>query len=130
MNGKLLNILTVLSSLLGYLQWGRSNSMFLFKAELDVLTKLFQDPTEAMHPLTLLPLLGQLLLLITLLQKSPNRLLTWIGIGALSSLLGFMFFIGILGLNLRILVSTLPFFIVVFFQVKHLRSQRNSSTIR
>lgn len=69
MKSKLLNFLLIVTSLLGYLEWGGDNHIFLFKAEAEILSKLFTDPLSVLHPFTLLPLAGQIILLITLFQK-------------------------------------------------------------
>lgn len=111
MRRKILNLLLVVTSLFGYLEWGTDNRMFLFQGEWEVLAKLFQDPVAAAHPFTLMPLFGQIILLFTLFQKEPGKILTFIGLACLSLLLLFMFLIGILSLNLKILLSTIPFII-------------------
>lgn len=111
MKTKILNILLIITSLLGYLEWGTGQNTFLFQAEIELFWKLFQDPIAVVHPLTLLPLLGQLLLLITLFQRPPSRLLTMVGLVCLSVLLLFIFLIGLLSLNFKILLSTIPFVI-------------------
>jgi len=111
MKRKILNLLLMITSLFGYLEWGTENKMFLFQGEWEVLVKLFQDPVAAAHPFTLMPLFGQIFLLITLFQKEPGKILTFIGLACLSLLLLFMFLIGILSLNFKILLSTIPFII-------------------
>lgn len=73
MKRKFLNLLLIVTSPFGYLEWGSENSMFLFQGEWEVLVKLFQDPVAAAHPFTLMPLLGQILLLITLFQKGTEQ---------------------------------------------------------
>ena len=85
--------------------------MFLFQGEIDILSKLFHDPLSVAHPFTLLPLLGQIILLVTFFQKNPSKILTFIGLGCLSVLLLFMFLIGVLSLNFKILLSTIPFIV-------------------
>lgn len=85
--------------------------MFLFQGEIDILSRLFHDPLSAAHPFTLLPLLGQIILLVTFFQKNPSKILTFIGLGCLSVLLLFMFLIGVLSLNFKILLSTIPFIV-------------------
>lgn len=115
MKGKLLNIIAILTSLIGFLQWGKGNSMFLFQAEAEVISKLFLSPGDVIHPLTVLPLIGQLLLLSTILQKEPSKILTLIGVCLLSLLLGLMFLIGLMDFNFKILASTIPFFVTVVF---------------
>lgn len=120
---KLFNLLLILTSLLGYLEWGQGNSSFLFEAEAEVLVKLFSDPVSVFHPFTLLPMLGQLLLLITLFQKQPSKVLTYIGIGCLSLLLCFLFVIGLIGFHAKIFFSTLPFLIFAFITIRNFRNK-------
>ena len=124
MKRKILNGLAVLTSLVGYLEWGGGNSSFLFQAEWEVLGKFVNDPVAAAHPFTLLPLLGQVLLLVTLFQREPNRWLTYIGIACLSLLLVFMFLIGLLSLNFKILLSTIPFIVTAVLAIIEARRKR------
>lgn len=119
MKPKILNFLLVFTSLLGYLEWGKNNKQFLFQAESEILSKLFNDPTSVIHPLTILPLAGQILLLITLFQKHPNKILTFTGIGGIGLLLGLMFFISLISLNFKILSSTIPFLLLGFVTIRH-----------
>lgn len=106
---KILNGLLILTSLVGYLEWGRNNHQFLVQAEFEVIAKLFSDLHSVWHPFILLPMFGQLILLITIFQTSPSRFLSIIGIACLGILIGFMFIIGLLGLHLKIIISTIPF---------------------
>lgn len=117
MKHKILNVLLVLTSLLGYLEWGGGNSMFLFQAEAQILSKIFTDPQSVLHPLTVLPMVGQLLLVITLFQKDPNKRLTYIAIGGLGLLLGFMFIIGWMSLNYKVIGSAVPFLVVAVWTI-------------
>ena len=122
MKQRLLNLLLIVTSLGGYLEWGGGNSAFLYEAEAQVLAKLISNPAGAAHPFTLLPLLGQVILLITLFQSRPGRLLTAVGLACVSLLLVFMFLIGVFSLNPKIIISTLPFVIaavVVVMELKH-----------
>ena len=120
---KILNGLAILSSLFGYLEWGGGNDAFLFQAEMEVLGKLVSDPVSAAHPITLLPLLGQVLLIVTLFQKEPSRLLTYLEIACLALLLVFMFLIGLLSLNLKILFSTIPFLLTAVLAIMEARKK-------
>lgn len=123
MKKKILNGCLILTSLIGYLEWGGGNNLFLFQGEIEVITKLYQDPLAAAHPFTLLPLFGQLILLFTLFQKTPGRLLTVIGMGSLSVLLLFMFLIGMISFNYKILVSTIPFLITAILTILEVRKK-------
>ncbi len=126
MKAKILNLLLIITSLFGYLEWSGNNSSFLFQSEYDVLTKFFTEPKTVVHPFTIIPLVGQILLLITLFQKKPSKMLTYIGIACLGLLLGFIFFIGITSLNFKILISTLPFLATAIYTIFYLRKQRQT----
>lgn len=124
MKAKLLNFLLFITSLIGYLEWGKDSSMFLFQAEAEVLRKLFTEPSSAVHPFTLIPLLGQVLLVTTLLQKQVNKIFTFISIFSIGILLLFMFFIGSLTLNYKILLSTIPFLAMAVYTIFYWRRMR------
>lgn len=121
MKSKILNLLLIITSLLGYLEWSGNNHIFLFKAEAEIFSKLFTDPVSVLHPFTLFPLIGQLLLAITLFQKTPSKTLTYISIVGLGLLLWFMCFVGIVSMNFKIIISTIPFIVVSIFAIKHYR---------
>jgi hypothetical protein len=121
MKKKLLNLLLILSSLFGFLEWGSDRHMFLYQAEGEVLTKLFTDPMSVIHPLTLFPLVGQLILLITLFQQRVSSLLTYLSIAGLGILLTLMLFVGIISLNYKIILSTLPFIGIAWYTVLYHR---------
>lgn len=124
---KLLNAALIISSLIGFLQWGQGNSTFLFAAEAEIITKLFSDPLSVAHPFTFLPLIGQILLLITLFQKQPSKALTYTGMICVGLLLLFIFLIGILSLNFKILLSALPFMTLSVLTIIYFRRNRKKS---
>ena len=121
MKSKFLNGALLITSLLGYLEWGGGNASFLFQAEADIVRKSFNDPTSAFHPFVLIPMAGQLILFVTLFQKQPGRLLTSAGMGCIAMLLLFMFVIGLISLNYRILLSTVPFLTAFTLAIVHYR---------
>ena len=117
MTPRLINIALLITSLTCYLEWGGGNSGFLFQAEYEMFKSA--DFTHSFtHVMVLAPLLGQLLLLITVFQKTPARRLTAVGIGLLSVLVLMIFLVGILGLNYKIFISTLPFIASAFMFIK------------
>lgn len=123
MKSKILNISLVFTSLAGYLEWGKDNHLFLIQAEMEIISKLISDPLSVVHPFILLPFAGQLILLITLFQKKPGKLLTFAGLGCIGLLLAFMFVIGLISLNIKILASTIPFvctgILVIMYHIKN-----------
>lgn len=123
MRRKILNALVILTSLFGYLEWGSGQSMFLFQGEWEVLRRLFSEPLSVLHPFTLVPLLGQVLLIVTLFQKEPSRWLTYIGLACLAVLLLMMVLVGVLGSNFKILLSTLPFLLTAVLAIREARKK-------
>lgn len=122
MNIKIKTLLLLIASLFVYLSWGQESAAFLFQMELEIIKKLFTNPTAALHPFTIIPLLGQLVLVITFVQKTPSYLLLKTGISCLLFLIGFVFIVGLLSLRLPIIISTLPFIILAFITLKSLRT--------
>jgi hypothetical protein len=121
MKAKILNGLLIVTSLFGYLEWGGNNHIFLIQAEVEIITKLITAPKSVMHPFVLLPLIGQVLLTITLLQKTPHQWLSYIGSACLGILLIFMFIIGIMSLNFKIICSTIPFLVILCYTFIYLK---------
>lgn len=121
MKTKLLNLGLILSSFLAYFEWGDGYHSFLIEMELEIFSKFIQDPISVLHPFTVIPFIGQVLLIITLFQKKPNRMLSLSGLAAISMLLLLVTFIGLLGMNFRIFLSTLPFLIFGTMTVMHHR---------
>ena len=121
---KLLNLLIIVSSLFGYLEWGGDNNAFLWEIEGEILSKIFTDPVSILHPLTILPMAGQILILISLFQKEAKPILVYIGIVCIGLLLGLMAVIGILDQNFKILLSTIPFLITSTLAIIQLRKSK------
>ncbi len=69
---RLINIAIVLGSLTPYLEWGGGNSAFLAHLEYTVLFGRTTSSDAFLHPMVVLPLAGQLLILFTLLQTSTS----------------------------------------------------------
>jgi hypothetical protein len=124
MKSKILNFLLIISSLFGYLEWSGTSHAFLFEAEITLLSKLFSAPTSVIHPFTLLPLVGQIILCITLFQKHPGKILTYLGMMCLGVLLVFILAIGIMSLNVKIICSTLPFIVISVSTIIHQRKNK------
>ncbi len=123
MKSKVLNFCLILSSFLGYLEWGTNQSGFLIEVEWQIFSGILDDPTSFIHPFIIIPLLGQVLLFITLFQKKPSRLLTFLGLGCLALLLLFILFVGFLSMNFKIIASISPFLFFGILSIKHHRKK-------
>lgn len=134
MKSKILNILLILTSLFGYLEWTKIGYAFLFQAEAEIFHRLFTHSREALHPVTIIPFVGHVLLFFTLFQKKPGELLTCISIGILGLLMGYLFVIGLLGLHFKIALSAFPFLVVAVLALRYHRQMNpeaklNKSTL-
>lgn len=115
---RILNAVLFISFLIGYLEWGKGNRMFIFQAEAEVLKKAVTEPASVLHPLIILPFIGQGLILFTVFQKNPSRLFSLTGLGCLGLLMSLLFFIGIISQNIRILLSSIPFVVTALLLLR------------
>lgn len=124
MKSKILNALLLFSSLFGFLGDGHNKRIFLFQIEAEVFSKLPHDPLAVLHPFILLPFIGQVLLIITLIKKNPSKLLTYTGIVGIGILMALVLLVGCLGKNLMIVSSIIPFIVISYFSIRHNRKMR------
>jgi hypothetical protein len=115
---KLLNSLLLLSSFFGYLEWPPDNHGFIFQLEAEIIQLVKTNAASLAHPFIILPFIGQVLLLISLFQSSPNRWLTLTGLLCTGLLMLLLFVIGLLTTHTGIVASTLPYLLISFFVVR------------
>ncbi len=128
MKARVLNFLLLATSLLAYIEWGGKQHLFLFQAELMLFSKLVHDPLAVLHPMIVLPFIGQVLLLITLFQKRPNKLYTILSLIFLGVLNVFIFVVGLLSLNMKITIASFPFIVISILILKQIRTRRKAKT--
>lgn len=121
---RLMATLLLISSCMGYMEWGATNSSFIIGAEIEVFRKLLNNPLDVSHPLILFPLAGQLLLLFSAFRKKPTEILIFCAIVMLSFLLLFIFIIGLLSLHMKMIFFNLPFIALSVWFVLRWRKQR------
>ena len=115
---KLFSLSLLVSFQFCYLEWAY-NSAFIFQLQWEIILKALDTPLELIHPAILLPLAGEILLLITLLQKNAAKKLITLAIFFLGVLVMFILFIGIFISSLKVIGSTLPFLTLsVFYFIK------------
>ena len=105
---RLLNLGLLIAFQFCYLEWP-NHSMFVFEAEYDIFSKTESLFNNLMHPIILLGLITQLLLLLGFVLKYFNKKINNIAVLLLSILVLFIFLIGILDWNYKIIISTTPF---------------------
>ncbi len=121
---KILNLLLLLSSFFGYLEWGKGQHRYIFELEYELFFTLPHKLTNLSHPLILLPLLGQVLLFYTLLQKTPGKKITYIGMICIGILMLLLLFIGIMEKNGQIMAGAAPFILISVIILFYHRSEK------
>ena len=117
---RFLNFFLFLSFQICYLEWPPHNSMFVFQAIFEILSKTENLIDNFTHPIILLGLLTQLLLLLGVLNPKMNKKINAIGILLLSLLVLLFLLISILSLNLKMFIATLPYLsITIYFFWKY-----------
>jgi hypothetical protein len=115
---KLLNILLIMTSLIGYLEWP-NNHGFLFQLQYELLFGSARDFKNFLHPAILFPMTGELILIFTMFQKIPDRILTLIGLACVAVIMILLMIVGVASTNIKIAGSTIPFFITTYFVLKY-----------
>lgn len=115
--GKIIITLLLLTSLIGYTEWGNQQSMFIFQMEYALFFGNKGNVANFSHPLIFIPLIGQLILLVTIFVKQPKKNVVIIGASAIFILLFIYFLVGLLTQNLAIIGSTLPYLIVYIYTI-------------
>ncbi|OIN56825.1 hypothetical protein [Arsenicibacter rosenii] len=95
----------------------------MWESKWEVLRKLLSDPLSVLHPFILLPMAGQLLLLVAAFRPGTPRWLIRLATGSIDLLLYFMAIIGLFSQNRRILLSTLPFTAASVLAFRELRKE-------
>jgi len=86
-----------------------------------------RDFKNFLHPAILFPMTGEFILIFSLFQKIPGRILTLIGLICVAAIMILLLIVGVASSNIKIAGSTLPFFITTYFVLKYnLRKKREN----
>jgi hypothetical protein len=120
-----LPLLLLIAFLIVYLEWSGDNTGFIFQMEYDFFTKDLSVHT-LFHPMIIFPLTGQLLLLASVFFQNRRVIIT--SILLLGFLVFFILLIGIMALNWKIVLSTLPFLgLSAYYIVQGWKKNRKAS---
>lgn len=114
------------SSFLGFLQWGLNEKEIVFQTEFNLLSKLPNDWTAFKHPFVLLPFIGQILLVIGLIQKRPRQWLIYTALIMIGVLYLMIFLVGCLGAGYLTALSALPFLTSAFLIIRYFRKLKKN----
>lgn len=120
-------LVLLLSSLMAYLEWGGGQSAFLFEMEGQLFSDLFHQPEHFVHPLILLPLFGQLVLLYLISRPQAKRIWPLVAIISIGILLIFVLLGALLSWNPMMLISILPFLLISLLWMLYYPSLKSQS---
>ena len=110
---RLINIGLLLSFSICYLEWP-NNSDYIFQLQFAVFTT--NDLVGVFtHPVIITPLIGEILILISLFKPKADKRLTFIGMILLGLIVLLFLLIGLMGLNWRMIISTIPFLLIATY---------------
>ena len=101
-----------------YTEWGQNRSMFIANALYEILTQKDHFWQNISHPLILSGFLGWFILLYCIAVPQTKLVVNGVGVLLLGLVVALFFLIGILDLNAKIILSTLPYliFTILFFR--------------
>ena len=106
-----------------YLEWPPNNSMFIFQGEYEIFTNTKNMASNFTHPIILLGLVTQLILLYSAIKVNVSKKLNHLGVLLLTPVVLLFLVVGILSSNIKIILSTLPFLgLVVYYFILQRRA--------
>lgn len=109
---RFLNVTLLIAFQFCYLEWPK-HTMFVFEAEQEIFSKPENWATNITHPIILIGLLTQIILLLAAILPNFNRKINTLAVLLLGILVLFFFVIGFISLNYKIALSTLPYLIIM-----------------
>jgi hypothetical protein len=100
--------------------------MFIAQGEYLIFSDTKNMLSNFTHPLILLGLLSQLILIYCIISKNPNKKINTTGVVLLTPVVVLFLVVGILSSNLKMIFSNVPFLLLVvsyFFLLKRPNSQ-------
>ena len=110
-SNRLFALLCLVSTFILYFEWGEQQQ-FLIQMEGEVILKSFQNPKNLLHPLILLPLIGQLLFLFIAIYPNARRILPIIAVSFFGLLVFIVLLAGVSGQNFKIIGFALPYVLI------------------
>ena len=110
---KLFNIALLIAFLFVYLDWGHDGAEFIWQLESSIFSGPDYNIGLLTNPLFILAFIGQVLLIAATIKTQNSRRVTTIGVVLLSGIVILVLIMGLLVLKIKIVLSTVPFLILV-----------------
>ncbi len=114
---RFINLGLLITFLFCYLEWPPNNSTFILQGEYEIFTNTKNWVSNFTHPLILLGLIAQLILIYAVINPKINAKLNHLGVLVLTPIVLLFFVVGLLSSNIKIMGSTLPFLALVVYYI-------------
>lgn len=121
---RLLNLALLIAFQFCYLEWPPNNAMFIFEGEIEIFSKTESWISNFTHPIILIGFSTQIVLLLGAILPNINSKLNNVAVLLLGALVLLFAFVGLLGLNYKIIFSTLPYLILAVIYFVKFRKKR------
>lgn len=124
-----INLALLIGFSICYLEWPPDNSMFIFMAEYEIFANQKNWVSNFTHPIIIVGLVAQLILLYCVFNKNASYKINSIGIWLLTPIVLLFFVVGLLSLNAKIALSTLPYLIMVMLYFWNRKQNKKTASV-
>jgi hypothetical protein len=125
---KLFNIALLTAFLFVYLDWGHDGSEFIWQLESSIFSGPDYNIGLLANPLFILAFIGQVLLIAATIKTQNSRRVTTFGVVLLSGIVILVLIMGLLVLEIKTILSTVPFLILVLILIMKWRNSKNQGS--
>jgi hypothetical protein len=125
---RLFNIALIVTFLICYLDFGHDGSGFVGQIEYSVIKNLNAEISALQNPLFILAFIGQILILISVFNSNHSNGLIFLGIKLLGVIVLLILIFGVFLLNVKMIVSTIPFISVVILYILKVKSKKRGES--
>lgn len=108
---RLINIALLIAFLFVYLDWGHDGAEFVWQLEWSIFSG--QNISLLSSPISILAIIGQVLFIIAAVIRQNSRRVTTFAVILLSGIVIIVLIMGLLLSNIKMILSTTPFLILV-----------------
>ena len=126
---RLANIGILVSSLFGYMEWGKNQHSFLFEIEYELLFGQKNLLETITHPIVLASLSGQLLIVYAAINNNSSRKLNVLGMILLGLIILLILLAGILSANFKMILSAIPFLAFALLLIIAIKKERSKTSL-
>lgn len=115
---RIISALLLITFLICYLKWGQDQGGLIIVLEYKLIFEQAKSAESLIHPLVIIPFLGQIILIWNVIRKRPDRRIALGGMISLGILVLMITLVAFLSRNLFMILSIVPFWIVSIILIR------------